>query len=106
MDKVWWVRDNKLGIATLSDSTFTTLSTAGDTLRIYYSYTSTDIDALPPQYHDGIVGKALERIFAMKQNFSGAQYYAMQWSDAVRRAKVEANVMKDGALYEIKGHEY
>jgi len=104
--KVWWIRDNKLGVASLSGSTFSTLSTAGDTLRIYYSKTVTDINDVPIVYHDGIIGRVLEKLTAEGKDYQGTQYYMSQWADALRKGKIEANTGKDGAHYEIKGYEY
>jgi len=103
---VWWIRDNKLGIASLSGSTFTTLSSGGDTLRIYYSKSSTDIADVPSQYHDGIISRVMEKISVKNENYSGAQYYTGQWANALRMGKAEANSGKDGAPYEIKGYDY
>lgn len=104
--KVWWLRDDKLAISEVSGSTFTTLSAAGDTIRIYYSKSTEDIAEIPSQYHEGIIGKVLERLAATKQDYNTAGYYKMEYQDAIKKAKSESNTAKAGSAFEIKGYDF
>ena len=104
--KVWWLRDDKLAVAELSGSTFTTLSTAGDTIRIYYSKSTESIADIPSQYHEGIVGKVVERLATAKQDYNTAGYYKMEYQDAIKKAKVESNTAKTGSAFEIRGYDF
>lgn len=114
-EKVWWLKDGKLGIATYSYSTgkMTTLSDTGDTIRIHYvkkatalTTTLTDVPGIPSQFHEALIARVMEKLYARKGMMVEARYWRAEWQDYLKSGIMHANRAKDGTNYSVVQHSY
>ena len=103
--KVWWMNDNKLGVGDYDNSNVTKLAD-GETVRIHFTKKDTDITNIPDDYHEGIIGRVIEKLAARSGDYQKAQYYANEWQNAVRQGKYEANRGKDGSAVDVLRYDY
>ena len=118
-EKLWWIKDGKLGISTYdySEDKYTDIKatdfTAGDTVQIHYTRktkklgtTLSDSPDIPSQFHDGLVSRVLEKLFARAGDLNSASYWKNEWLLMVKSAKQYEGKHRDGSEYAIKQHNF
>lgn len=114
-EKVWWLKDGKLGIATYNYSTgkMTTLSDTGDTIRIHFvkkasalTVTLSGSPDIPSQFHDALIARVMEKLYARKGMMVETRYWRAEWQDYLKSGIVHANKAKDGTSYSVAQHSY
>ncbi|MBT6053626.1 MAG: hypothetical protein HOG49_43165 [Candidatus Scalindua sp.] len=109
-EKVWWIRDGKFGIGSLSGGTMTTGS-GSEVVHLHFSHvpvefttTLTDSieslnDQFPNRFSDVIVSSVLGKLHAKQGDMKMVNYYHQQYLRQKRRvlAYVEGGQVGGGA---------
>ncbi len=94
--KVWFIRDGKIGFATLGvDGKMTNLdASSGNKIKMHYfkkdsafSSTLTETPGFPLQFHDALIFGVLEKIAARKGDPKMARYWKEEYREIVNEAK-------------------
>lgn len=118
-EKLWWIKNGKLGISIYdySEDKFTDIAsgdiTSGDTVQIHYlkktkklTTTLSDAPDIPKQFHDGLVSRVLEKLYARKGMMNETTYWKNEWLEMLKAAKQYENKHRDGSEYAIQQHSY
>ena len=118
-EKLWWIKDGKLGISIYdySEDKFTDIAsgdiTSGDKIQIHYlrktkklTTTLSDSPDIPKQFHDGLVSRVLEKLYARKGMMNETGYWKTEWLEMLKAAKQYENKHRDGTEYAVQQHSY
>mgnify|MGYP003141398899 FL=1 len=118
-EKLWWIKDGKLAISSYdySEDKYTDVSSsdisAGDKIQIHYTRKAKKLDTdlskrpdIPAQFHDGLVSRVLEKLYARKGMMNEASYWKNEWMMMMKSAKQYENKHRDGSNYAIQQHSY
>ena len=104
----WWIEDDKLGVAEWKNSDVTTDTLGGKVLRIYIKRlpthlctTLTEKPEIPPEFHEGLISRVLEKLHARSGNLPSARYYRAEWQNCIAMGKQRSNRKKDGTLEDL-----
>jgi hypothetical protein len=95
---VWWVKDGKLGVGSLSSDVMSTPSITS-TLQIHYKARATEfgvtltdtVESLnaqfPSTYSEVIVNRVLQKLSAKEKDFQSAMYYKQEFLSGMQRIR-------------------
>jgi|TARA_R100000789_G_C2940335_1_gene131880 hypothetical protein len=112
--KVWWIKNNKLGVAYWDDveNKIATINEDDKQIRVHLSRrpitlsAMSDIPEIPSRFHDGLVARVIEKLSVKSGNMAPIQYWRSEWDQAVMRGKKYVNKSRDGSSYAIKQVDY
>ncbi|HBZ38333.1 MAG TPA: hypothetical protein DEO59_07560 [Balneola sp.] len=118
-EKLWWIKDGKIGVSIYdySEDKYTDIAaadiTAGDTVQIHYTRKTKKLDTdltispdIPQQFHDGLVSRVLEKLYARKGAMNETAYWKNEWATMLKAAKQYEGRHRDGSEYSIKQYGY
>ena len=118
-EKLWWIKDGKIGISVYdySEDKYTDIAAAdiaaADKIQIHFlrktKKLGTDLTKshdIPKQFHDGLVSRVLEKLYARKGMMNETGYWKNEWLTMIKTAKQYENKHRDGTPYAVKQHNY
>jgi len=98
-NKVWWIKDGKLGIGSLSNGKITNLAaTTGSKIKVHFykkptAFTTTlsETPEYPSQFHEALIFKVMQRLAAQEKDFKMSSYWRSEYREMLREAKRYVN---------------
>jgi len=114
-DIYWWLKGNSIGVGSLSGSDSITAVSSAKKIYVYFKEVAGDIEGdiddgdtlkIHKGYHDAIISRVLEKLYAKKGMMNEAGYWRSEWNNYLKMAKAEVNKGFDGSGYTIHHHDY
>lgn len=109
----WWIKDHQLGIGIKSDSETLAAVTEAVEIKVHYSRKAadlttalTDVSEIPPQFHEALIARVNERLYARKGELSKARYWRAEYKDYIRSALRYVNQNRDNSGFLVGPGEY